>query len=90
MRRFETLQEQQHRFIQVKAKMKKLLDMCLEKEIQININPKCEVVSCYKIDINNEFIFNYDCYYFGDLSELKHDSTMPLDELILKVKSYKK
>jgi len=90
MRRFETLQEQQQRFIQVKSKMKKLLDMCLEKEIQININPGCETVSCYKIDKNGEFIFNYDSYYFGDLSELKHMSTMPLDELILKCKYYKK
>lgn len=90
MRRFETLQEQQQRFVLTKTKMKKLLDTCLEKELQFNVNPDSENLSIYKINREGDFIFNYDCYYFGDLSHVSNGNTIPLDELIKKVKAYKK
>lgn len=90
MRRFETLKEQQQRFIQVKSKMKKLLDDCLEKELTFNVNSEVQNVSIYKINRMGEFTFNYDSYYFGDLEHISHDQTIHLDELIKKVKSYKK
>lgn len=89
MRRFETLQEQQKRFVQCKTKIKKLLDDCLEKELTFNVNPDAENISVFKI-VAGEFIFSYDCYYFGELEHINHDSTIPLDELIKKVKAYKK
>lgn len=89
MRRFETLQETQQRFIQTKTKVKKLLDMCLEKELQFNVNPEDKNLCIYHIDRQGEFTFNYDCYYFGNLSDLSNGNTIPLDDLITKVKAYK-
>ena len=88
MRRFETLHEQQQRFIVVKTKMKKLLDNCLEKELQYNVNPENFGLSIYRINREGDFLFNHDCYYFGDLDNYKNESTIPLDELIKKVKDY--
>lgn len=88
MRKFETRQEQQQRFIKCKVKLKKLLDDCLEKQLSFNINPTIKNISIFKI-FEGEFIFNFDCFYFGDLSETKGYQTIPLDELMQKVKDYK-
>lgn len=72
-----------------KNKLKSLLLMCLKKELTIHVTPKHETISIYGIDKNNEFTFNYDCYFKGSLIDVKHDNTLPLDELIEKVKNYK-
>ncbi|WP_374440458.1 hypothetical protein [Epilithonimonas sp.] len=90
MKQFETFKEMQQKFIQTKTKVKKLLDMCLEKELQFNINPSAQSISIYNINREGEFTFNYDSYYFGDLCHLNHGNTITLDELIKNVKAYKK
>lgn len=89
MRQFETRKKLNEDFSKVKLKMKNLLGECLEKELQFNVNPQSENLSIYFIDRMGEFTFNYDCYYFGELSHIKNGNTIPLDELIKKVKDFK-
>lgn len=72
-----------------KNKLKSLLLMCIKKGLTMHINPKCETISVYGFDENNEFTFNYDSYYTGSLSDISHEYTVPMDKLIEKVKNYK-
>lgn len=71
-----------------KNKLKSLLIISIKKGLTIQINSKCELISIYGFDENNEFTFNYNSYYTGDLSDTNIANTLPIDELIEEVKNY--
>lgn len=73
----------------MKNKLIQLLELCIEKELDYKLYTGVCLVEVTKFNEDNPPLF-YNRSYYDGFSDLKTDILIPLNDLIEKVKNYKK